>query len=57
MEFENIDITEGITVLGLIVLAGIAIAQGADELASALGGGLVGYLTKTAVNAVKKPPA
>ena len=42
------DWNETITIVGLIILAGIAQFTGAGDLALAIGGGLVGYLTKGA---------
>lgn len=44
---HDIDITEALTVIGLVLITLYAIYTGSDSLASATGGGLIGYLTKT----------
>lgn len=41
------DWNETITIVGLIILAGIAQFTNGSDLALAIGGGLVGYLTKS----------
>lgn len=57
---EPIDLTETIAILVIGILAAICALQGNFEVANGLGGGLVGYLTKSvkaAINgAPKKPP-
>jgi hypothetical protein len=42
------DWNETLTIVGLVILAGIAQFTGGSDLALAIGGGLVGYLTKGA---------
>ena len=44
--FEKLNIIEGLTVIGVIVIALYAIMQSNSELAAAAAGGLVGYLTR-----------
>lgn len=47
MKMTKFDPVEMVTVIGLIGLGGVALWLKQPELAVAIGGGLVGYLTKS----------